>query len=471
MNLARALGALTALALIAIVFAVVALATALRLADADVVVNAHAVLAPAARRIAAAYDGQIATLRSDLSIPLSKAVLDRYARRVVVATIGDNEGVDGGLALRDVGIVGDGPQPVAGRRERAAIVGLAATVTRARQPQTASVALSNGDIVAIDAVALTNGAGIAWARERISASALRGRSATLPLIIGAAGSSLLLVGFAALIVWMIRRDARTVVTAIAELEADPTAQPTLPHGDFGRIGNAVADMAHRRARAEAEAQRNERLAAIGRLAANTAHEIRNPLNALRLQVEVLHRRVGPAVDDSSAKMRHEIERLDAVVGGMLDVRSDDAERRAPIDLCDVVRRAVDVVEIDATERRRVVVVGCDTAETVVDGDLGRLVQLVINLLTNALDAAPPNTIVDVRVTRGPAIRIIDRGPGIAARDLPQLFEPFFTTKANGTGLGLAIAHEIARNHEARIDVQSEPGETAFTIDFGAMHRG
>ena len=451
-------------------FAVYALGSALQLADADVVGSANSTLVLAARRISTAYASQISMLRSDLALPLSRQSLDGYGRRVVTATIGDNEGIDGGLFLTGLGILGDGPQPVSGARERAAVADLAREVAAGGAVRSATVTLANGDLVAIDAVPLSDGRGVAWTRERINASALRGRQAAVPLIGAAIAACIILVAIGAWIILAIRRDARAVLDAIVALEADPSAQPALPRGDFGAIARAVKSMAERRAAAEMLAQRSERLAAIGRLAANAAHEIRNPLNALRLQAEVLRRRSAPDLGDYVTKLRAEIERLDAVVSGMLEVGADRPVASTLVDLRDVTRRAIDVLEVDASQRDRTIQFDCTAERTTVRGDAGRLVQLAINILANAVDAAPSHSAVDVSISAGPVLRVVDRGSGISAKNLPQVFEPFFSMKKTGTGLGLAIAHEIARAHGARIDVTSVPGETAFAIDFkGSPH--
>jgi len=470
-NLARAFAAMVALAVVAVLFAVVALGTTLRSADANVVGRAHGLLGVVARRISAAYSAQITTLRSDLAVPLPRATLDGYGRRVVIATIGDNEGVDGGLFLDSGGIVADAPQRVANVRERTAIAALAHSAERLSSLRSATVALPSGDLVAIDAAPLADHSGVAWARERIAASVLHGAQALTALIAAAAACCLALVGIGAWIVWIIRRDAKRVLVAIGTLEADPAAHPQLPRGDFGAIARAVTTMSERRAAAEALAQRSERLAAIGRLAANAAHEIRNPLNALRLQVDLLRRRLGNGLDEPAAKLRAEIERLDAVVNGMLAVGSDGPVTANRVDLRDVAHRAVDALEADALARARTVRFGCTATDTIVYGDEGRLVQLAINILANAIDAAPPQSVIDVQLSTGPVLSIADSGGGIAERDASQIFEPFYTTKPAGTGLGLAIAHEIARAHGATIDVASAPGRTEFRIRFLGVQHG
>ena len=470
MNLARIFAALIALAVVAVIVAMMALGSGLRSADSDVVVHAHGALGTVARRISAAYSAQIASLRSEISVPLAAATLDGYGRRVVIATIGDDEGVDGGLFLDVVGIVADAPQHVASARERAAIVALARTSERERSPESATVALPSGDIVALDALPLADRSGVAWARERIGSSTLHGARTTTTLIAAAAAGCLILVAFGAWLVWAIRRDAKRVLVAIEALEADPSARPSLPGGDFGAIGGALTAMSQRRAAAEEIAQRNERLAAIGRLAAGAAHEIRNPLNALRLQIDVLRRRLGIVIDEPAAKLRAEIDRLDTVVSGMLAVGSDGPVNPVRVDLRTVAQCAVDVLEPDARARARSIDFASPETVAVVYGDEGRLVQLVINILANAVDAAPPGSAIKIRLEDGPALTIVDSGGGIAESQLPHVFELFYTTKPAGTGLGLAIAHEIARAHGAQIDVASLPGQTTFRIVFpGARH--
>jgi signal transduction histidine kinase len=103
----------------------------------------------------------------------------------------------------------------------------------------------------------------------------------------------------------------------------------------------------------------------------------------------------------------------------------------------------------------------------VDADRDQLLQVLLNLVANALDAAPAGGRVTVAARRdgdGIALCVTDDGPGIAAADLPRVFEPYFTTKAGGTGLGLAIAQRIAEEHAGQLEVASAPGAGAtFTL--------
>ena len=478
MNLARAFTAMVTLAIVACLFAIAALGQAFRSADADIIVHAHGSLSTVALRIASAYAAQIVPLQSDLAVPIATATLDGYGRRVVAATIGDDEGVDGGLYLTENGILADAPQRVASERERSAIAELARRTLAAKAPRAATVTLPTGDVVAIDAAPLSDRSGVAWARERVASSALHGAQTQRLLIAAAAACAVTLAAIGAWLVWTIRRDARRVLAAIERLENDPAARVDVPRGDFGAIARAVGTMAERRAHAEslaqqseAVAQRSERLAALGRLAANAAHEIRNPLNALRLQVALLQRQAGRTFEEPTRKIGAEIERLDAVVGGMLAVGADAPSHAQRVDLRDVVRRAVDVLEPGATLRQRSILVHVPHTATLVEGDDGRLVQLAINLLANAVDAAPARSDVDVTIGDGPIMTIRDAGPGIAPEALARIFEPFYTTKPTGTGLGLAIAHEIARAHGARIAVSSQPGRTEFAVDFTGVRHG
>ncbi len=466
MNLTRAFVAMAALAFFASLLALGALGTALRSNDSDIIARAHGVLGVVAGRLRATYVQQIVPLGSDLALPLHASTYDGYGRRIVAAAIGDDEGIDGGLYFEGTGIVADAPQPVVKKRERAAIVRAVRDAIAADAPRSATVALPGGDVVAIDAVPLPGHAGGAFARERLAASLFHGARTQRTLVALATLLLVALIGIAAWIVFAIRRDARRVMRAIAALEIDPASRPALPRGDFGAIGRAVRTMAEHRAAAEIVAQRSERLAAIGRLAANAAHEIRNPLNALRLQAEVLRRRAGAEYAPSVRTFVAEIDRLDSVVARMLEAGTEAPVPARLVDLRAVAHRAIDVLAPSARARESEIRFACETAACDVVGDDARLVQLTINIIGNALDVAPAGSAVDVRIAPGPVLAVTDRGAGIDAAAVARIFEPFYTTKEMGTGLGLTIAHEIARAHGARIDVASRTGETTFSVSFG-----
>ena len=223
---------------------------------------------------------------------------------------------------------------------------------------------------------------------------------------------------------------------------------------------------------EARMRAADRLASLGRMAANIAHEIRNPLAALSGAVEVM---AAGAADDTRERLGQivlkETGRLNAIIREFLEYA-----RPAPLSLTTVnVAEAVDEVllllEHQAPAGTLKAVREFPPALTwTVDHQQFR--QAVWNLCLNAVQAMPEGGELRVTMTAGGrlVLRVSDTGEGIEAADLGHIFEPFFSTKPDGSGIGLALVHRIVQDHGGEIDVYSRPrlGST-FTVTLPAAH--
>ncbi|MFO0761336.1 MAG: protoglobin domain-containing protein [Byssovorax sp.] len=222
----------------------------------------------------------------------------------------------------------------------------------------------------------------------------------------------------------------------------------------------------------ARQRQNEKLAAVGTLAAGLAHEIRNPLNGAQLHVTFLERSLRKAGVDAEARdavrvVGDEIQRLSALVTEFLDfARPNPLERRTVSlrALCDHVMQLMSPVAAAAK-----VDLTCEhpASDLLIEVDPSKLEQVLLNLLQNAIEAVEPlgGGKVIARARRRPrnvVLEIEDDGPGLPSHDAP-IFDPFFSTKPSGTGLGLAIVHRIVTDHDGSIDVESKPGRTVFRI--------
>jgi C4-dicarboxylate-specific signal transduction histidine kinase len=217
---------------------------------------------------------------------------------------------------------------------------------------------------------------------------------------------------------------------------------------------------------------DEKLKSIGVLAAGLIHEINNPVSYMRTAAELLRRRPGIGADAGAAELLASIEQGLQRVGTLIgDLRvfayrgaADDARHAAQrIDLRTVVASAL---RLTAAQLRGIAV-HQDLVESFVAGAPSQLVQVVVNLLTNAADALRAGATAAPRigiVLRRPApdqveLRVQDNGPGIAPAVAARLFEPFFTTRevGKGLGLGLAVSQAIVRAHEGQLQVDDRPG--------------
>ncbi len=226
-------------------------------------------------------------------------------------------------------------------------------------------------------------------------------------------------------------------------------------------------------RAEENARRLDRLAALGRFTSSVAHEIRNPLTGIGMGVQHLSRALGedPAQRRSVDFILGEIKRLDRIVQDLFDVTHPRRLELRPRPLLETARRAHQSLEPVLRERR--VEVFFDSPHGLPDAphDADQLQQVFINLIKNAAEASPAGSRIAVRFAserpaggRGAPVSLVatvtDQGHGIDEATCRTLFEPFFTTKPGGTGLGLYISHDIVKRHGGNLSVHSEPGHGA-----------
>jgi two-component system, NtrC family, sensor histidine kinase HydH len=234
---------------------------------------------------------------------------------------------------------------------------------------------------------------------------------------------------------------------------------------IGAVSGALMQREHAR-RAEisdkdAQLARAARLESLGQLAAGLAHEIRNPLHAMRGTAEIVLDAVpadAPEADLGQAHLR-EIDRLNGVLSRFLAfARNKEPAPHGSVDLNDVVRRVSDLIRAQA---------GRDDVrvELVEDGDgvtgnEEELVQVVLALALNGLQAGPSTMLL---CASGSTLRVENDGPPIPEDDREQIFDPFFTTRAEGTGLGLSVAWRLVKDHGGSIALRHERGRVVFEV--------
>lgn len=236
----------------------------------------------------------------------------------------------------------------------------------------------------------------------------------------------------------------------------------------------VREVCQRLQEQERDLLRSEQLAAVGRLAAGVAHEVRNPLTGIKFLVEAALRPNNPATltTEDLGLIRAEIVRMERTVQELLDHARTSPPVRRPHDGRELVSAAADAARSRAERKPVTVRVELPREPVPVAVDRDQVLSLLTNLLYNAIDATPPGGEVGVRAEPRPggglAVVVTDTGVGIDPAVADVLFTPFVTTKPTGTGLGLTVARRVARDHGGTLEAANGPaGGACFTLTLPA----
>jgi two-component system NtrC family sensor kinase len=208
--------------------------------------------------------------------------------------------------------------------------------------------------------------------------------------------------------------------------------------------------------------RASRLSSIGLLAAGLAHEIRNPLVAVKTFLDLLPQRLDDRefLTNFRELSQSELRRVMNLLTDLLTLGKSTTVEYRSLELVPTLEPVLRLMESTARKHGVTLVVRAGGALPPVWADADRLKQILLNLVLNAIDASPQGSEVTVEmrsVRQGVLIEVTDRGPGIPADHLENIFNPFFTTKETGTGLGLALVHQMVVEHGGQISVDSTPG--------------
>jgi signal transduction histidine kinase len=205
----------------------------------------------------------------------------------------------------------------------------------------------------------------------------------------------------------------------------------------------------------------ERLALLGRMATSLAHEVRNPVSAIRLHAQLLERVCAPAEKESANLIVGEAGRIEALVNQWLRYAKPEPVKMLPVDLPELVREARQSLGPQAQHAGVGIREEIDLAwkDHPVNGDRERLRQVLCNLLLNAIQSMPTGGAVTVRISPG-ALQVEDQGGGFSEKALAGFGEPFLSEREGGMGLGLAVSKEIIESHGGKISATNLPGSGA-----------
>ncbi len=290
-----------------------------------------------------------------------------------------------------------------------------------------------------------------------------------------AGLMLLLVHLALRPIDRLIRGARR----IGEGQYEPVEVET--HDEIGKLAEAFNSMADSLAQRERRILQMEQLATVGRMAAQVAHEVRNPLNALGLNAEMLGDELDQLPEPARAEAREllgqlqgEIDRLAEVTETYLSLARLPRPELSPVDLGELVRRVLAFVGDELAGAGVEVTVEVVADLPAVPLDERQVRQALLNLVRNAAEAQPGGGTLAVQVGGGDgsAVMVVeDGGPGVDPDVAPALFDPFVSTKDRGTGLGLAITRQIVEGHGGTIEYRrASGGGAAFVVKLPLAER-
>jgi signal transduction histidine kinase len=292
---------------------------------------------------------------------------------------------------------------------------------------------------------------------------------------------LTLLGALGLAVWAARR----VTEPLAELtqaavrigRGGASASPVVVRSrdEIGMLARAFNRMHVDLQRAEQELVDAAKFAFVGELAAGVAHEVRTPLGVMRSATQLIERSLetrDERVRELAHLLRDEVDRIERVVSELLQLARPRALRVEPCAIGQVVFRAADFVETQASEKKIRVCRSARSPDPVALCDPDLVYQVALNLLVNAVQVLPEGGTIEVGVA-DPVDGLVgffvrDDGPGLAPDVRERMFEPFFTRRDGGVGLGLTFVRRVVHEHRGRVHVESEPGHgVAFRVHLPA----
>lgn len=215
---------------------------------------------------------------------------------------------------------------------------------------------------------------------------------------------------------------------------------------------------------EKELRTKERLAALGKMAAGVAHELRNPLSSIKGLALLLKSKIQETdtENETADLLVKEVERLNRSIGELLDYAKPANVERVDVYIGDIIQKTISLIELDAKAYGVHIVLNVAQGVGTLPIDEDKIKQLLLNLFLNSLQAMPTGGILSVDVDQHKGfitIDIEDSGEGISTEDLNKVFNPYFTTKNDGTGLGLSMSRKIVEEHDGKMEISSKEGQS------------
>ena len=275
------------------------------------------------------------------------------------------------------------------------------------------------------------------------------------------------------------RPVRRLVAATERIAGGDLSQEIAvkSNDELGSLTQSFNRMMRNLREIQSELIRSEKLISMGRLSAGVAHEIRNPLNAMKGAIIYIQRRRSwdPLIQEYAQLMLEEIERLDLFVREFLYFAKQSAPKPVLTNLNELIRNTFTLFDERLRQKMIAITENLHPALSSVYVDPHQMEQVLLNVVINAIDAMPQGGILQISSLAGgegekpkAVIRIRDSGVGIPENQLRNVFDPFYSTKDGGTGLGLPISLGIVESHGGELRIQSVEGQgTEVVIELPA----
>jgi signal transduction histidine kinase len=313
--------------------------------------------------------------------------------------------------------------------------------------------------------------GCVWARTHIER--LIPTVPVTSILVVAAVLSIIGFGVAITVAWNLRKRIEEIRLGLHRMHNDGFHRLRVHKGVFGEISRSInstmdarAEDQLRRAEIEREMHQQDKMATLGTLVAGVAHEVKTPLAIIKTRIQMWERKLrqpggepsgqGVITEDSVNLVNREIDRLTDLVRRLLVFARPVGNRMEATDLNELATRTLAFIQSGIQEKGLVVTLSTDPSLPPIPIDPQAIEQVILNVLTNAIEAMPLGGKLDITVGHrrdldAVVLDVADTGPGIPPENLSKIFNPFFTTKEHGAGLGLAISGEIIRAHGGTIE--------------------
>lgn len=307
------------------------------------------------------------------------------------------------------------------------------------------------------------------------------RAAVLPPAVAGAAALVIVVAVSGMIAARVTRPLQRLSGQVDRIaRGDFTPLPIPPRDDELRdLALTVNRMAEMLTRYEQQVRRNEKLRTLGRLGGGIAHQLRNAVTGCRLAIELHGRECPLRADEGLAVARQQLDLMEEYLQRFLSLGKQETRPLIPLDLADVVERALTLVRPKAQHLGVDLQWSAPADLLLVAGDAGHLAQAVVNLVLNGIEAAAeagaaqsaertaPRVVVQLTSAErsgGLRLEVLDTGFGPAEHVRDQLYEPLVSEKADGVGLGLSVAQEIIEQHGGTLTWRRNDNLTCFTIE-------